>query len=211
MKRILSSIILIPVILYLLITGSYLFKLFVLICFFITIYEWHMISKNKIYSLPGYLFILISFYTFLKLREDFDLMLVLIIMLICISTDLGGYFFGKFFKGPKITKISPNKTYTGVFGSFLLPIFFMYIFFNLDFKLVNKVFFNSDLFVFILIISSVSQLGDIFISYFKRLVNIKDTGKIIPGHGGILDRIDGMLFVFPISYFLVKNNFFQII
>ena len=170
-----------------------------------------MISKNKIYSLPGYLFILISFYTFLKLREDFNLILVLIIILICISTDLGGYFFGKFFKGPKITKISPNKTYTGVFGSFLLPIFFMYIFFNLDFKFVNKDLFNSDLFVFILIISSVSQLGDIFISYFKRLVNIKDTGKIIPGHGGILDRIDGMLFVFPISYFLVKNNFFQII
>jgi len=127
--------------------------------------------------LPGYLFILISFYTFLKLREDFNLILVLIIILICISTDLGGYFFGKFFKGPKITKISPNKTYTGVFGSFLLPIFFMYIFFNLDFKFVNKDLFNSDLFVFILIISSVSQLGDIFI----------------------------------ISYFLVKNNFFQII
>ena len=62
---------------------------------------------------------------------------------------------------------------------------------------------------FILIISLVSQIGDIIISYYKRAANIKDTGNLIPGHGGLLDRIDGMLFVFPVSYFFMLTNFFR--
>ena len=123
--------------------------------------------------------------------------------MVCVFTDLGGYFFGNFFKGPKLTKISPKKTYSGVLGSFLLPIFFSYIFINyvnLDYSRIR----NLNLISLVLIISFTSQLGDLIISYFKRIAKVKDTGKILPGHGGILDRIDGLIFVVPIIYFLTE-------
>ena len=127
--------------------------------------------------------------------------------MICIFTDIGGYIFGKFFKGPKLIKISPNKTYAGVFGGFLLAVVAGLIydnFYYLDIIIYLETFDNNPIemnfFIFILIISLVSQIGDLIISYFKRLANVKDTGKIIPGHGGILDRIDGLIFAIPISY-----------
>jgi phosphatidate cytidylyltransferase len=116
--------------------------------------------------------------------------------LICISTDIGGYVFGKFFKGPKLTKVSPNKTYSGVLGGFLFTYLTIYIYsyFDIYFSFSLKIIFYS------LILSAISQIGDLIISFFKRRSNIKDTGSIIPGHGGILDRIDGMIFVFPFAY-----------
>jgi phosphatidate cytidylyltransferase len=211
LKRLISSIILIPLILYVLIGGSFLFNIFILICFLIANYEWYILSKGKIYSFFGYIFIIISFYTFIKLKNDFDIELIILILLICISTDIGGYLFGKIFKGPKLTKFSPKKTYTGMIGSFLLPIFLLFILSFLSFTFIGLKNFNSEILIFTLLLSAVSQLGDIFISYFKRLANIKDTGNIIPGHGGLLDRIDGMIFVIPFSYILIKNNFFQIL
>lgn len=211
LKRLLSSIILIPLIFYVLISGTFLFNIFILICFLIANYEWYILSKDKIYSFFGYIFITISFYTFFKLRNDFDLGLIILILLICISTDIGGYLFGKIFKGPKLTKFSPKKTYTGMIGSFLLPIFLLFIISFLSFVFNGLYNFNSEILIFTLLLSAVSQLGDIFISYFKRLAKIKDTGNIIPGHGGLLDRIDGMIFAIPFSYILIKNNFFQII
>jgi len=211
LKRLLSSIILIPLIFYVLISGTFLFNLFILICFLIANYEWYILSKDKIYSFFGYIFITISFYTFFKLKNDFDLGLIILILLICISTDIGGYLFGKIFKGPKLTKFSPKKTYTGMIGSFLLPIFLLFILSFLSFAFNGLYNFNFEILIFTLLLSAVSQLGDIFISYFKRLAKIKDTGNIIPGHGGLLDRIDGMIFAIPFSYILIKNNFFQII
>jgi phosphatidate cytidylyltransferase len=211
LKRLLSSIILIPLIFYVLISGTFLFNIFILICFLIANYEWYILSKDKIYSFFGYIFITISFYTFFKLKNDFDLGLIILILLICISTDIGGYLFGKIFKGPKLTKFSPKKTYTGMIGSFLLPIFLLFILSFLSFAFNGLYNFNFEILIFTLLLSAVSQLGDIFISYFKRLAKIKDTGNIIPGHGGLLDRIDGMIFAIPFSYILIKNNFFQII
>ena len=130
--------------------------------------------------------------------------------MICISTDLGGYIFGKTFKGPKITKISPNKTYSGMVGSFLLTVTF-YILLNYLKKYfeLNLQFSVYNLFLIILI-SCTCQLGDLIISYFKRLSNLKDTGSIIPGHGGLLDRIDGIIFAIPLSYMLIKYKIFQL-
>jgi phosphatidate cytidylyltransferase len=120
------------------------------------------------------------------------------------STDVGGYVFGNVFKGPKLTKISPKKTYSGVIGSFLLSIIFTNLF--LDIYLDAKIFkFSKEMFIFILSVSFISQSGDIFVSYFKRKSKIQDTGSIIPGHGGILDRIDGMIFAFPFSYLIFLN------
>ena len=131
-----------------------------------------------------------------------ELNIFLLILLICISTDIGGYVFGKLFKGPKLTNISPKKTYSGVLGGFLLSLIAGLIFSNYFF--IEKKIFNEDLFLLIIIlfISMISQIGDLIISFFKRKAKLKDTGKIIPGHGGLLDRIDGMIFVFPIFYLI---------
>ena len=205
-KRLLSSIILIPAVLFIIIKGSLIFISFIIICFFISIYEWHMISKKKFYSLFGYIFIFFSFLSVYKLRinSENDYWDLLFIVTICISTDIGGYVFGKIFKGPKLSRFSPNKTYAGMFGGFLLSIVSIYLFVN-NFLLTNE--FMDNWLVMVILISSISQIGDIFISFFKRLRNIKDTGKIIPGHGGLLDRIDGMIFAFPFSYIIFFINF----
>ena len=127
--------------------------------------------------------------------------ILFIILLICISSDIGGILFGKIFKGPKLTKISPNKTYLGVIGSFLVPIISISLFFKYSFLNIKL---TNEIIIFIILVSLVSQIGDIIVSYFKRLSKIKDTGKIIPGHGGVLDRIDGMIFAFPVSFIIVK-------
>ncbi|MDB3959765.1 phosphatidate cytidylyltransferase [Candidatus Pelagibacter sp.] len=125
----------------------------------------------------------------------------LYIISICICTDIGGYVFGKIIGGKKLTKISPNKTISGTIGSFIFSVIPLILFLNfsfLDFK------FNINFIVFGLLISLISQIGDLFISFFKRKVSIKDTGKILPGHGGILDRLDGIIFAVPFSYFLLR-------
>ena len=208
-KRILSSIILIPIVLFFIIKGSFLFNFFIFICFLITTYEWLKLSKNNLLKFFGIIFIVISFYTIFNIRNEFDrdYYHLLLVVIICVSTDIGGYTFGNIFKGPKLTKISPKKTYSGVIGSFLLSLIFTNLF--LDFLSNVETFeFTKEMFLFILLVSLVSQIGDIIISYFKRKSKIKDTGALIPGHGGILDRIDGMIFAFPFSYvFFLNFNF----
>ena len=208
-KRILSSIILLPTVLFFIIKGSFLFNFFIFICFLITTYEWLKLSKNNLLKFLGTIFIIISFYTIFKIRNEFDrdYFHLLLVVIICVSTDIGGYLFGNIFKGPKLTKISPKKTYSGVIGSFLLSLIFTNLF--LEFSSNVQTFeFTKEMFLFILLVSFVSQIGDIIISYFKRKSKIKDTGTIIPGHGGILDRIDGMIFALPFAYvFFLNFNF----
>ena len=208
-KRILSSIILIPTVFFFIIKGSFLFNFFIFICFLTSTYEWLKLSKNNLLKFFGSIFLVISFYTMFRIRNEFDrdYFHLLLVIIICVSTDIGGYIFGNIFKGPKLTKISPKKTYSGVIGSFLLSLIFTNLF--LDFLSNVKTFeFTKEMFLFILLVSLVSQIGDIIISYFKRKSKIKDTGTIIPGHGGILDRIDGMIFALPFSYvFFLNFNF----
>jgi len=205
-KRILSSIILIPLALFFVIKGSIFFNFFILICFLITLYEWHMMSKKKSYYFLGFIFIFFSFYAAYELRNNFkgEYIYFLFIALICVSTDIGGYIFGKIFKGPKLTKISPNKTYSGMIGGYFFSIVLTNIYFSYSYLFSTNQEFTHKIFIFVILISTVSQIGDIIISYFKRLSKIKDTGKIIPGHGGLLDRIDGMIFAFPIAYLIFK-------
>ena len=196
-KRLLSSTILIPVVFFFIVKGSLIFYFFLLICFFVTSYEWIKMIKKSLLKVTGIIFLMLSFYSMYKIRNDFDrdFLHLLLVTIICVSTDLGGYIFGKVLGGPKLTKISPKKTYTGSIGSFLLAIILTNIYLNYE-----DIEFTNEIFIFVLIISIISQLGDIFISYCKRLSKIKDTGKIIPGHGGLLDRADGMIFAFPFSY-----------
>ncbi|MDB3943179.1 phosphatidate cytidylyltransferase [Candidatus Pelagibacter sp.] len=196
-KRLLSSIVLIPIVIFFIVKGSFIFNFFLLVCFFITSYEWFRMIKKSLLKITGIFFLILSFYSMYKIRNDFDrdFLHLLFVTIVCVSTDLGGYIFGKILGGPKLTKISPKKTYTGSIGSFLLAIILTNIYLNYE-----DVEFTIEIFIFVLIISIISQLGDIFISYCKRLSKIKDTGKIIPGHGGLLDRVDGMIFAFPFSY-----------
>jgi len=202
-KRLLSSIILIFISIFFILKGSVFFLFFLSILFLATSYEWFKMNKeNDLLKLFGIIFLFFSFYTAFKIREYYNLNDFLLIITICVFTDIGGYVFGNIFKGPKLTRISPKKTYSGVFGSFLLSLIAGLIFTN--YFLVDQKIFNKDLFLLmlILLISMISQIGDLIISYFKRKAKIKDTGSIIPGHGGLLDRVDGMIFVFPIFYLI---------
>ena len=125
----------------------------------------------------------------------------LYIISICFFTDIGGYVFGKLIGGKKLSKISPNKTISGTVGSFIFSIIPLILFLNFGYLNLE---FNLTNILFSLLISLVSQLGDLFVSFFKRKAKIKDTGKLLPGHGGVLDRVDGVLFAIPFSYFLLK-------
>ena len=114
---------------------------------------------------------------------------------VCIFTDIGGYVFGKILKGKKLTNISPNKTYSGAIGSYLLSIIISLISFESIYNI-------NEIFILTIIISTISQAGDLFISFLKRKAKIKDTGNFLPGHGGMLDRFDGMIFAIPIGFII---------
>ena len=148
--------------------------------------------------------IYLTFFSFIILngmmQDNFKLSM-LYLFSICFCSDIGGLIFGKIFKGKKLTKISPNKTISGSIGSFILSLslvpFFHYL---LDEK------FNNPFVLIILafIVSLTCQLGDLFISYLKRKANVKDTGDLLPGHGGFLDRIDGIIFAVPVGMVLYE-------
>ena len=215
LKRILSSLTIIPISFFFIIKGSVFFAFFLAIFFLATSYEWVKMNKNNIVKLIGVIFLLSSSYSAYLLREGTsnDLNIFLFVMIICIFTDIGGYIFGKLFKGPKLTKISPNKTYSGMIGSFILSVVAAKLFIENSFVLTSHItifefgFFKSNdfnLLLVILFISSISQIGDLVVSYFKRLSKVKNTGNLIPGHGGLLDRVDGIIFAIPISYILFR-------
>jgi phosphatidate cytidylyltransferase len=135
---------------------------------------------------------------FLQNQPNISWNLIFIIS-ICILSDVGGYIFGKSFKGKKLTKISPNKTYSGMVGSFTLSIIFCIIY-SYSISFVNF----QTIILLTIIISFICQIGDLFISFLKRKAKLKDTGNILPGHGGILDRIDGTLFALPSGIILIN-------
>ena len=128
--------------------------------------------------------------------------LIIYIILISVLTDIGGLIVGKIFKGKKLTKISPNKTISGSIGSFVFSLFLIPFFFDFLNLYADMSFFEIALIT--LFISFISQLGDLFISLMKRKANVKNTSDLLPGHGGILDRIDGIIFAVPLGILLFK-------
>tara|TARA_B100001989_G_C24081727_1_gene242748 strand:- start:61 stop:489 length:429 start_codon:yes stop_codon:yes gene_type:complete len=126
---------------------------------------------------------------------------IIFLLLLCASTDIGGYVFGNIFGGKKITKISPKKTYSGLIGSFVFSIIVGIVFNNFFDQIIVL---DVNLYALIITISLVSQIGDLFLSFIKRKAHVKDTGSILPGHGGILDRIDGILFALPLGILLIN-------
>ena len=215
-KRIISSVILAPISIFFIIQESIFFIFFLSLIFIITAHEWYKMNKNVYIKIFGIIFLLFSFYLAYLLRSQNGFNFFIFVILISVLTDLGGYIFGKIFKGPKLTKISPKKTYAGVLGSFIISVFGGLIFFEYMTgvkSIITIIFISFDpygislnLFIFflILVISVISQLGDLTISYFKRIAKIKNTGKIIPGHGGLLDRIDGIIFVIPVIFLIIE-------
>ena len=203
-KRILSSVILLPLLFYIIISGSFFIISLIIICFVVSCYEWNNMNKNKSNKIFGFIFLLFSFYTFYDL--SIELFLLIFVILICITSDIGGYFFGKIFKGPKLTTISPNKTYAGMIGGYALSLIFLLIITNfIEFPVTP-----FKLFLLTILLSTVSQAGDIIVSFFKRQANVKNTGNLIPGHGGLLDRIDGMIFAVPTLYLIELTGFLSI-
>ena len=174
-------------------------------CFYIIFYEFQNLLKkiflnNKNIKLYLSLLIILFLNTYLvifiwnSLNSNLSIDKIFLFLLISISvtSDIGGYIFGKIIKGKKITKISPNKTYAGVCGAYITSLIFSILFFN-NYFLFYK------LILIIIISSTISQIGDLFISYLKRKNNFKDTGKLLPGHGGLLDRFDGIFFTIIIG------------
>ena len=146
-----------------------------------------------------YISSLVYFIIVIKSKNSELEFIVVYAIMISIFTDTGGLIFGKIFKGKKLTNISPKKTISGSVGSFIFSLFLLPFFI--------KYFVNYNIFELLLItmlISLISQLGDLFISFLKRKAKVKDTSDLLPGHGGILDRIDGIIFSIPIALILLN-------
>lgn len=201
-KRIFTSVILIIIVLSCLLINNYTWLFLLIIVSLISLFEIFRLIKKiwrkklTLFIFLAISFIYLSFFTFITFMAKtwYGFEGILFILSICILSDIGGYIVGKSIGGKKLTKISPNKTISGTIGAFLFSlsplIFFSHVY--IEIELINI--------IWIFIISLTCQLGDLFISYLKRLAKVKDTGNFLPGHGGILDRIDGIIFGVPIGF-----------
>tara|TARA_B100001029_G_scaffold95272_1_gene78281 strand:+ start:854 stop:1510 length:657 start_codon:yes stop_codon:yes gene_type:complete len=204
-KRIITSILLAAVLLFCLFYSKNSWLLLLIFASIISFFEFSKlikkIFKNKnisttLINLTTIIYLI--FFTFTAYDIAEVNVNIFFIILVCIFSDIGGYVVGKTVGGKKLTKISPNKTVSGSIGSLIfsfIPLIIFSILFN---EKINSLFVN--LILLTIFISLISQLGDLFISYFKRKAGVKDTGTILPGHGGILDRIDGMIFAIPVTF-----------
>ena len=164
------------------------------------------IKKNSLILLKflSVLYLLFFIFSSYSIYKNPPIVLIFI-LLICICSDTGGFIIGKLIGGQKLTKISPNKTVSGSVGSFifsLIPTIIFLIIFNYTNNENFKINETTYTIILSLFLSLICQLGDLCISYFKRKANVKDTGSILPGHGGILDRVDGAIFVLPAAFIL---------
>ena len=205
--RILTSIFLFFTV-YLMFIDNIFLILFLLIISIISYYEFCkliiLIKMNLKLSYFNFIFYNILFFLYLSfftiiiynslVYESNDKIFILFILFICILTDIGGIIFGKLIGGKKLTKISPNKTIAGSIGGFILSFLCLFLF---KYFTPNNSLFN--LLILVISTSFFSQIGDLFVSFLKRKAKVKDTGKILPGHGGLLDRIDGILLGLPLG------------
>jgi len=218
LKRTATSIILIIILTFGLYYNDISWKTLVIIFSFLCFYEFYKLI-NKIYTNKFlitiiYFLITIYFYLFylllIKTKIEFGEEIILILFFSCFFSDVGGYAVGKLIGGPKLTIISPNKTISGAFGSIIFTIIgtsLLLIFLKKIDKDPISIEFSFVIFVWMILMSVYCQIGDLFVSYLKRKAKVKDTGNILPGHGGILDRVDGIIFAIPIGVitYLILN------
>ena len=216
--RLFTSTILLLILLISLFYSKYLWLFLLIISSFIIFIEFSNLikkiwKKEKNLIITGNVFSLL--FLLLLIFFAFDIyinppVLITFIILICICSDTGGYIVGNLIGGKKLTRISPNKTISGSMGSFIFSLFpiVLLIFYQ---KYSDNSVSQYDNYLFLipicLFLSLICQLGDLFISYFKRKAKVDDTGSILPGHGGLLDRIDGVIFVIPAAYIINKIFF----
>ena len=211
-KRILTSFIILPFSLFFILKGGYFLLFFLLTIFFIANYELFSVFKKITNILFLDLILIFALFSIFYLAEK-SLWLLLWVIILVICSDVGGYVFGKIFKWKKLTNISPKKTVSGVLGSFLFALLSVFIIqFIIEILhpssyLLKNNFLKPEFFFLAIVFSLVAQAGDLTISYFKRLEKIKDVGKILPGHGGIFDRIDGLIFVVIVTLVFYKLQF----
>ena len=168
---------------------------------------WKKKESSKLFIKIICFFYLLLFIYSANFVYEIGLQDIIVILSICIFSDIGGYVVGKIIGGKKLIKISPNKTISGAIGSFLFSLIPIGVFFII-YNYTNNSLFNLgepliEIIFFSLAISLICQLGDLLISYFKRKAKVKDTGTILPGHGGVLDRIDGVIFGIPFGLLLL--------
>ncbi len=216
-KRVFTSLLLLSILLVCLFLNRYSWLLLLTAASIICFLEFNNMAKkiwkrkktniyiSNIISFIFLIFLIFSSYELYISETKTD---IIYILLICIFSDIGGYVVGKLIGGKKLTKISPNKTISGSIGSFIFSLIPLLIFIIIyDYTKDNSFKLQVSFLQIILItifLSLICQFGDLFISYFKRKAKIKDTGSLLPGHGGLLDRIDGIIFVLPVSMILIK-------
>lgn len=206
-NRIITSLILLPIIFYATVFSGVYLLLLLIFFYLLSIYEIVKNTKNYLFIIcSGILlsFPFLSFY-FLRGESEYSLIILYWILTSTFLSDTGGYIFGKIFKGKKLTKISPNKTYSGAIGSLILSCTSLPLINILQVYFLNKLiinFLDLNFLIINIFISIICQLGDIFVSYLKRKIQIKNISNLLPGHGGILDRIDGLIFVLLFCYLI---------
>jgi len=198
-KRFIISLLAFPLI-YILLYQKYLFNILIIVTFLFCIYEWvNLFSKKGLLFIFGLIILSIFLISILRIYNfsEFNLKFLWLILITWL-TDIGGYIFGKLFGGPKLIKISPNKTWSGLVGSIILSQFaFLILFLDPNYK------FSISILLAQFILSIAGQVGDIMMSYVKRINNKKDTSNFIPGHGGFLDRVDGLIWITIFGNFLI--------
>ena len=200
-KRILTSLVILPLSFFFIVKGGYFLIFFLIFVLLAGFKELFTAFKKRITILFLGIVLILSLFSIYYLRNDtFNNYILYWVIILVACSDIGGYTFGKIFKWKKLTKISPKKTISGVFGSFFLPLVWLII----ASEIFSTSILNIKYFFLTLLLSFVTQLGDLTISYFKRIEKIKDTGKILPGHGGIFDRIDGLMFVLIVTFILFQ-------
>ena len=209
-KRILTSLFLITIVIGCLFISKLTWLLLLITISIISWFEiinlFKKIFKKKIAifnsNLISILYLTFFIFSAYSLLNNYNYSLVLFILFICVFSDIGGYVIGKSIGGKKLTKISPNKTVSGSIGSFIFSLFPIVILIILNDNEVKE-FLPINLVLSCLVISLLSQVGDLIVSYIKRLSKVKDTGNILPGYGGLLDRIDGIIFTIPLVYIIL--------
>ena len=216
-KRIITSIFLIVLLIFALYYNDFTWHSLIIFFILLCLHEFYnLINKiyfNKffisllIFLIASYLYVF--YFIFINIKIQYGEEVILILLITCVFSDIGGYVTGKLVGGPKLISISPNKTISGSLGSILLTVvgtnLFIVFLNNID-KKPNFLETSLIFYLWLIIMSIYCQIGDLLISYLKRKAKIKDTGNILPGHGGILDRLDGVLFAIPfgvLTYFIL--------
>jgi len=212
--RLLSALVLIPVSVLVIYMGGLVLGLFITALAFISLYEWLQMARKSEHvvtlAAAGLVYVPLSFLCGYVLREEFGFASAILLALLIWGSDIAGYVFGKLIGGPKLVEaISPNKTWAGFFGAFFIPGLIA-----VGWVQLYDLYFDAQQGVVLVSIMSfalgacigiVGQAGDLLMSSFKRVVGVKDTGTLIPGHGGLLDRIDSLLLGMPVFLAFVSS------